>query len=295
MQLIEKFNTKREYFKCKTLSRLLKSVLSLEYLSINFGLIGNFYKEFFYDKMIQNELDLANVNITSKIAHIGSGPFPMTALYLAQKGYNVDCYDIDAKAVEDSTAFVANKNLAGNIKIYNVNYKKCNYDEYDLIILSLHIIDKEKIVQDIISSISSGKKIIFRNPRSILKLFYPVISFDRFKGNKMSYVRQIFFKESVIIEKRRCVMSDIKAKLSLNENKTYTLSDLKLGQSAIINKVCSHCLFGPLGIREGKKVTLESLHPFSGPMLLNIDNRQIAVSRHLAEGIELQKITDLRG
>lgn len=83
-------------------------------------------------------------------------------------------------------------------------------------------------------------------------------------------------------------MTKIKEKLNLNEKKIFTLADLKKGQSATIHKVSVHSLFAPLGIREGKKIQLDSIHPFSGPLLLRIDNRQIAISQHLASGIELK-------
>lgn len=66
------------------------------------------------------------------------------------------------------------------------------------------------------------------------------------------------------------------------------LSELKDGELAVIVSVPDHSLFAPLGIRELKTIFVESKHPFSGPLLINVDGRQIAVSRHVARDIRVK-------
>ncbi len=72
------------------------------------------------------------------------------------------------------------------------------------------------------------------------------------------------------------------------QGKEFSLSELKDGELAVIVSVPNHSLFAPLGIRELKTIFVESKHPFSGPLLINVDGRQIAVSRHLARDIRVK-------
>ncbi|HNY35219.1 MAG TPA: FeoA family protein [Methanothrix soehngenii] len=40
-----------------------------------------------------------------------------------------------------------------------------------------------------------------------------------------------------------------------------------------------------MGIREGKKLKVVAIHPFAGPMVLDIDGRQITLGRSIAQRI----------
>jgi ferrous iron transport protein A len=40
-----------------------------------------------------------------------------------------------------------------------------------------------------------------------------------------------------------------------------------------------------LGVREGKNFTLKVMQPFGGPVIVEIDNRKIAISRAIADDI----------
>ena len=40
-----------------------------------------------------------------------------------------------------------------------------------------------------------------------------------------------------------------------------------------------------MGIREGKKLKVVAVHPFAGPMVLDIDGRQITLGRSIAQRI----------
>ncbi len=72
-------------------------------------------------------------------------------------------------------------------------------------------------------------------------------------------------------------------------NGEFLLSEMKEGDSAIIVSVPAHSLFAPLGIRKNKRIKLDSRHPFSGPVLLGVDGRQIAVSQHITHEIIVRK------
>lgn len=40
-----------------------------------------------------------------------------------------------------------------------------------------------------------------------------------------------------------------------------------------------------MGIREGKKLKVVAVHPFAGPLVLDIDGRQITLGRSIAQRI----------
>ncbi|MDD4162090.1 MAG: FeoA family protein [Methanothrix sp.] len=40
-----------------------------------------------------------------------------------------------------------------------------------------------------------------------------------------------------------------------------------------------------MGIREGKRLKVVAIHPFAGPMVLDIDGRQITLGRSIAQRI----------
>jgi len=45
-----------------------------------------------------------------------------------------------------------------------------------------------------------------------------------------------------------------------------------------------------LNIRTGKQITKITSHPFSGPIIVNVENRAIAIGRGMAEKIFVEEI-----
>ena len=67
-----------------------------------------------------------------------------------------------------------------------------------------------------------------------------------------------------------------------------SLLELEEGQQATIVRSPDHCLLAPLGFRPGKVVEIKSRQPFQGPIVAEIEGRQIAVDRRLADSIVLE-------
>jgi ferrous iron transport protein A len=67
------------------------------------------------------------------------------------------------------------------------------------------------------------------------------------------------------------------------------LSSLETGRKAIILRLEGGCQFqtrmGALGIREQKVIRLIAKHPFHGPVVVEIDGREITLGRRMAEHI----------
>lgn len=186
------------------LKQTLKGVLRLEDLSTKSTFLGNIYKKTFYGKLLKNEIHFANLRKGMSIAHIGSGHFPMTAIEIAKKGYCVDCYDIDHQTVKKSSAYIRRQGLQDAIKVYNTLNKPCVYSNYDVIFLSLHIIAKEEMINNILKSLRIDSRLIYRNPTGLLRYIYHSVHPQLTKPDLLLKLKQPFFKESVLIIKKGC-------------------------------------------------------------------------------------------
>jgi hypothetical protein len=186
--------------KVSILKRLLCFIKDIEKTGNKNYLFGKIYHKIFYTSMINKEIKLGNISENSKVLHIGSGPFPMTAIQLIEKNIKIDCVDNDLNAIECSKVLL--KKIPNNhlVQIIHCDGKNIDYSKYDVIILSLHVTPKDIIIKNILNSVESGTAIVYRNPRSWLNKFYP--KYYPKKGfGKIEKVRQTFGKESVVLYK----------------------------------------------------------------------------------------------
>ncbi len=69
------------------------------------------------------------------------------------------------------------------------------------------------------------------------------------------------------------------------EQNTLSLAKLPAGASGIIISVPDNPLMYPLGLRPGKELQCRGHQIFGGPLLIRIGDRQIALSRTIAENV----------
>ena len=67
------------------------------------------------------------------------------------------------------------------------------------------------------------------------------------------------------------------------------LPSLETGKKAVILRLEGGCLFqskmGAIGIREQKTIRLVAKHPFHGPLVVEVDGREITLGRRMAAHI----------
>jgi len=67
------------------------------------------------------------------------------------------------------------------------------------------------------------------------------------------------------------------------------ITSLETGKTAIIIRLEGGYLFrkkmGDMGIRERKTIRLVAIHPFHGPIVVEVDGREITLGRGMAEHI----------
>ncbi|ADQ15461.1 class I SAM-dependent methyltransferase [Halanaerobium hydrogeniformans] len=190
-------NFKENFHKkaCNALQKLEASFNKISYT-------GELYDKFFYNRLIASELELSELKKGSKILHIGSGPRPMTAVYLARKGYFVDGVEIDPEAIKTSKKYLKDLKVDNKINILAGNGKEeINYLKYDAVWISLHVKSKKNILKKLIKESRSGTKIIYRNPASWLCKFYDYICPRSFsKIEKCKTTKIIKAKKSCLLE-----------------------------------------------------------------------------------------------
>jgi len=73
------------------------------------------------------------------------------------------------------------------------------------------------------------------------------------------------------------------------------ISQLAPGETATIATLHGGCIFQNrlrgFGITEGKKVRMVAKHPLSGPLVLEVEHRQVTIGRGMAQKIKVMRIS----
>lgn len=165
-----------------------------------FRLPGKLYDKVFYNKLLEAELSLTDLEPGSKILHIGTGPRPMTAIFLAERGFYVDGVEIEDQARLKSQELIKDQGLNSRINIFSGNGYKVDYSKYEAIWISLHVEPKRYILNKILNEANIGAKIIYRNPASWLTKFYQPVCPQKLSGGNCKTTGIIKSKKSCLVE-----------------------------------------------------------------------------------------------
>lgn len=254
----------------------------------NFPFFGEHYEKFFYRSLVKKELEMADLKGDENILVVGSGPFPMTALFLAEKGFRVDCVDKDEKAIISGKEVVRQKKEDLDIRFKNIRGSSVDYSDYDAVWVPLHVTPREEIVVKILRDVDVGKKVIFRNPRGLWSKIYPEIDPTVF-GLKYEVKKQRIGKRSILLvkEEKGGKMTEDLSDLKVDSwQEKRCLKDLDCGEEAKILDCPDDPQLNALGLRPGKTVKTECKHPFGGPYLTSIDGRKVALDPEIVENID---------
>ncbi len=189
---------------CKILSGITKIILSflkkLESLGKSSKSFASFYDRLFYAKLITNEIEIADLEKDDKIVHIGSGPFPITAISLAREGYQITGVDVDEIALKKAEDLTEKLNLCNKINFKLATAEEIDFTKFDVVWMSLHVIPKAETINEIIKKLSPGQKLIYRNPRGLLTFLYDKVEAEEITDNDFIIKRQPLGKESVLIK-----------------------------------------------------------------------------------------------
>lgn len=124
-----------------------------------------------YDKISSNEDKIIKkyANNVKKIAFVGSGPLPMTAIMLNKRnGYQLDLIDKSSRAIELSKSLC--KNISNNLNFMCVDALEVDYSKYDLVFIASMVTDKMKLIDKIHSE--NVSHVVVRDADNFAQLFY---------------------------------------------------------------------------------------------------------------------------
>lgn len=248
----------------------LSAVKFFEHMSSKHSFFARKYERMFYHNLVRSEAAAAGLKSNAKVLHIGCGPMPFTSFELAQAGAYVTAVDIDPQAVEEARRAAAAAGLDERIQVLQMDGIEIDVRKFDGIWVSLHVSPKDEIIPRLLRDMTDESVLVYRNPRGWLRLWYgrcrqPV---------QQKVVRQFLGKESIIIRKQEI-------------NEEMPLTDLYPGASGVIAHVPDHPQLSPLGIRQGKRITVSGRCMFDGPVVVSVDGRSSAVHRSLAQHIHI--------
>ena len=281
--------------------RIISSVIKrLENIASSKPALGEKYGEVFYGDMVDREIELANISFGDKIAHLGCGPFPFTTFELVRRGWEVDAVDFDENALKKAKKLSQDYGFNGKINFIMGLCQDIDYSQYDAVWVSYNVRPGRKCLSRITETIGKKGKIIYRQPRGWLKYFDSRIDAEELfsdiasggVGEKGRLNNDLEWKSASVEFKvgKKSVLIDINAdrKRKDFEEKVIRLEELPNSCSCQVSFVPDNTLLPPLGVRVGEKLNLKTREKFSGPLVVEVDERQVAVPRKLAREIQVK-------
>lgn len=135
--------------------------------------ILNKFFDFYYSKIVQNEVKLGKISKDDKVLCIGGGPMPCTAAQISRRsGCKVTVIDNDYEAASIACKYIKNLNLEDRIKIKVCSGEEIALEEYSVIHIALQVHPKEKVFSYVWKNCSIGTRILMREPKKTLESCY---------------------------------------------------------------------------------------------------------------------------
>lgn len=175
---------------------------NFEHFSHYHPFIAKTYYKLFYRGMLENELALTDLKTGSKITHIGSGPYPYTAIFLARHGFTVEGWDCDYYAVEKARLLVAKFKLDQKINIKLCDGSGICNPDCDAIWVSLNVCPKEKVLSQALQSLEPGGLLVYRNLPRWMSGRYREMATDSWPaGHQVCTASTMLGAQSIVIKK----------------------------------------------------------------------------------------------
>ncbi len=186
----------------KEVSPLFSVSQKFENMAYHFPLLARIYYNMFYRSMLARELKMADLQPGSKVLHIGCGPYPYTAIFLARKGYLVEGWDCNHGAVHKARRLVEKFKLNNKIKITLCDGNKIDSSDCDAVWLSLNICPKEKVINKAFQSLKEGGLLVYRNlPRWMAGGYREVSACSWPEEHEVQLGASLFGSQSIVIKK----------------------------------------------------------------------------------------------
>jgi len=118
----------------------------------------------FYEKMVKNEIALANISKNDNILHIGCGPIPATSILIIKNTKaSVTGIDHDKSSVKQADICISKFNFSDKANVKHAEATNFPVQNYDLIIISQGIKPYNRILEYISRSMKQNSRVILRS------------------------------------------------------------------------------------------------------------------------------------
>ncbi len=175
----------------------------MESIAVRFALLSKLYYRVVYKNMLEKEMEMVDLQPGASVLHVGSGAYPYTALYLAQKGFFVEAWDYNNAAVKKAGELIQKKNMADRIQVVRADGCQMNAHQHDAIWVSLNVSPKAKILERAFYSLKDGGLLIFRNLPAWMSInSYPGTTSIWSKLGHLEKNYSLLGTESVVVRKK---------------------------------------------------------------------------------------------
>lgn len=143
----------------------------------------------FFRRVVEKEIELAEITEKDTILNIGCGAVPFTAYYLALlSGAKVWAVDCDDEAIEKASFFLQHLNgAASRVKLVREEGSSFVPENFTAAVVALQAEPKEEIFHHLIKTAPSGGRLVFRQAKERFKSHYDALP----QGVKpLAYVQQ---------------------------------------------------------------------------------------------------------
>jgi hypothetical protein len=126
-----------------------------------------------FDRLLKRELSMLHGAKPQRALFIGSGPFPISAIWMHQiLGIHVDGLDVSGDAAERSRSLIAKLGLDDAIHVIHETAPTYDVSAYDIIIIALLAKPKETLLANIYRTAKPGCEVICRTSIGLRGILY---------------------------------------------------------------------------------------------------------------------------
>lgn len=151
----------------------------------------NRFFDFYYSKIVENEVKLGNISSEDKVLCIGGGPMPCTAAQITRRsGCSITVIDNDEDAASMANRYIKSMSLEDKIQVKVCSGEDISLDDYSVIHIALQVHPKEKVFSHVWKNCSVGTRILMREPKKTLESCYCKLHDSMNYGKRYETIKQ---------------------------------------------------------------------------------------------------------
>lgn len=178
----------------------------IESVSSHFPYLTGIYR-WYYEKIVDDEIILGKISEEDRVLIIGGGPFPCTAIQIANKtNANIHIIDKDPIAVDLASDLIKKLSLDNQIHITCTRGQEVDTSEYSVIHIAQQVSPKEAVLSNLLKKTKIGTRILLRSKEKGLDNFY------KKQGSISNIIKYKDIKQGKFTGKRTFLITKLESK-----------------------------------------------------------------------------------